>query len=218
MKQFSLLMNFLLLSLVSMAQYTGTLPVTLSGVPSGATGIQWFKDGTPIPGAQAATYNATTVGQYYAAFTDTSTACTDDRTVLFVLLNSGSSVTLNGSTNNGTGSAFQWNNAGTTIGTATTADYTASEGGLFSLKYNNGNCVVETNKTYVFVLATDTDGDGVPDDTDTDDDGDGIPDTTEGSGAPTVTESPTAKTWIRTTTASTTFVKHWAPMPTATVS
>lgn len=154
MKQFSLLISFLLLSLVSMAQYTGSLPVTLSGVPSGATAVQWFKDGAAISGANAATYNATTIGNYYATYTDASTSCTDDRTVSVVLIDSGGSVNLNGSTNNNTGSAYQWYNAGATVPTATTANYTATTGGLYSLKYNNGTCEIETNKTYVFVLSS----------------------------------------------------------------
>lgn len=153
MKHFSLLIVFLLLSVVSKAQYTGTLPVTLSGVPSGATSVQWFKDGSAISGANAATYAATTTGNYHATFTDASTACTDDRTVSFVLLNSGGNVALNGSTNNGTGSAYQWYNAGATVSGAATANYTATTGGLYSLKYNNGTCEIETNKTYVFVVS-----------------------------------------------------------------
>lgn len=154
MKQFSLLVSFLLLSLVSMAQYTGSLPVTLSGTPSGATDVQWFKDGSAIPGAQSATYNATIIGNYYATFTDANTTCTNDRTVSVVLINSGGSVNLNGSTNNGTGSAYNWYNAGATVSGANTANYTATSGGLYSLKYNNGTCEIETNKTYVFVLSS----------------------------------------------------------------
>jgi hypothetical protein len=152
MKQFSLLVGFLLLSLVSMAQYTGSLPISLGGVPSGATGVQWFKDGAAISGATAATYSATTVGNYYATYTDASTTCTADRTVSVVILNSGSSVTLNGSTNNGTGSAYQWYNETAIVSGANTANYTATTGGLYSLKYNNGTCEIESNKTYVFVL------------------------------------------------------------------
>jgi hypothetical protein len=152
MKQFNLLICFLLLSLVSVAQYTGSLPVTLSGIPSGATGVQWFKDGVAISGANSATYNATTAGNYYATFTDASTACTDDRTVSIVLINSGGSVNIDGSTNNGSGSAYQWYNEGATISGANTANYTANTGGLYSLRYNNGTCEIETNKTYVFVL------------------------------------------------------------------
>jgi hypothetical protein len=154
MKQISLLISFLLLSFVSKAQYSGSLPVTLSGIPSGATAIQWFKDGSAVSGANSATYDATTVGNYHATFTDASTTCTDDRTVSTVIMNSGGSVNLNGSTNNGTGSAYQWYNAAATVSGANTANYAATTGGLYSLKYNNGTCEIETNKTYEFVLAS----------------------------------------------------------------
>ena len=153
MKKINLLIAFLLLSLMSMAQYSGLCPVTLSGVPAEATAIQRYKDATAISGETNATYTATTAGQYYAAFTDASTTCTDDRTVLFVLLNSGGNVALTGSTNNSGGSAYQWYNAGTTVSGANTANYTATTGGLYSLKYNNGTCEIETQKYYVFVLA-----------------------------------------------------------------
>lgn len=153
MKKISLLIGFLLFSLVSMAQYSGSGTVTLSGIPTGATGIQWYKDAAMISGATNATYTATTAGQYYAAYTDASTTCTDDRTVLFILLNSGGNVALTGSTNNSSGSAYQWYNAGSAVASATTANYTATTGGLYSLKYNNGTCEIETQKYYVFVLA-----------------------------------------------------------------
>jgi hypothetical protein len=147
MKQFNLLLSFLLLSFVSMAQFTGSLPVTLSGVPSGATGIQWYQDGASISGAQSATYIATTIGNYYATFTDASTTCTDDRTATFVMLNSGQSVTLSGPS----GTGYQWFNGGISIPTATSANYSTATGGLYSLTYNNGTCVIEA-KYYVFVL------------------------------------------------------------------
>lgn len=153
MKKISLFICFVMLSLVSMAQYTGTLPVTLSGLPAGATGIQWFKDGSAISGETNATYTATTLGQYYATYTDATTTCSDDRTVLFILLNSGANVQLQASTSNSGGSAYQWYNAGTPVSGANTADYTATTGGLYRLLYNNGSCTVETQKYYVFVLS-----------------------------------------------------------------
>ncbi len=153
MKHLSLLIVCLLCSLVGMAQYSGAGPVTIGGIPTGATGIQWYKDGTAIVGATNTTYNATAQGQYYATFTDASTACTDDRTTVFILVNSGQSATLTGATFNGSGSAYQWYNSGTAVSGATNANYTATTGGLYSLKYNNGTCDIESQKYYVFLLA-----------------------------------------------------------------
>lgn len=152
MKQFSLLISFMLLSWISKAQYSGSLPVTLTGVPSGATGIQWYKDGSLISGATGSTYTVATAGQYYATYTNTATTCTSDRTVLFILANTGGSVAINGATNNSGGSAYQWYNNGAAVSGATTSNYTATTGGLYSLKYNNGTCEIETEKSYVFFI------------------------------------------------------------------
>ncbi|MBB3842254.1 hypothetical protein FHS57_006285 [Runella defluvii] len=153
MKKINLLLGFLLLSLVSMAQYSGTGSVTLSGLPAGATAIQWHKDGSAISGETNATYTATTAGQYYATYTDASTTCTGDRTITFLLINSGQSATLTGATSNSGGTGYQWYNAGTAVSGANNADYTATTGGLYSLKYNNGTCEVETQKFYVFMMS-----------------------------------------------------------------
>lgn len=181
MKKLNLLLAFLLLSIVSSAQYSGTGPLTLSGIPAGATGIQWYKDGAVISGATNPTYAATIPGQYYASYTDASTTCTDDRTVLFVLLATGENVQLQGTTNNGGGSNYQWYNDGTEVASATSPDYTATTGGLYSLKYDNGTCIIESQQNYVFLLELDTDGDGIADAIDQDDDNDGISDATEGT-------------------------------------
>jgi hypothetical protein len=154
MKQLNLLIMCLLWSFAAFAQYSGTGPITLSGIPAGATGIQWYKNGSVISGEINTTYTATTQGYYYATYTDASTTCTDDRTVTFLLVNNGQSATLTGATNNGGGSAYQWYryDEGTAVAGATSANYTATTGGLYVLIYNNGTCEIETQLYYVFML------------------------------------------------------------------
>ncbi len=144
----------LFVALTSNAQtYSGTGPVTLS-VPATATSVVWYKDGAVMAGQTATTYSTSAVGSYYATYTDGATACTSDRSITFVLANAGTNVTLNGLTNNGAGTNYQWYNVATAIASATTSNYTTSSGGQYQLKYNNGSCVVSTESNYVFLLTT----------------------------------------------------------------
>jgi hypothetical protein len=136
----------------AIAQYTGTVPVTLT-IPSTATAVVWYKDGAAISGATATTYAASTVGNYYATYTDGTTTCTTDRSLTFVLAKAGTNVALMGATNNGTGTNYLWYNGSTSIAAATTSNYTANTGGKYHLEYNNGSCVVKSADYLVFMLA-----------------------------------------------------------------
>lgn len=140
-----------MISLCSAAQYSGAGPVSLNA-PTGSTSIQWFKDGVAVAGQTAAIFSAATAGTYYASYTDNVTSCTGDQTAQFVLLDSGNNITINGSTNNGTGSNYQWKNSGTSVAGETTANLTTSTGGLFSLDYTEGTCNISTTSHYVFIL------------------------------------------------------------------
>jgi hypothetical protein len=134
------------------AQYTGTVPVTLN-IPSTATAVVWYKDGVVLSGQTATTYAASSVGSYYATYTDGTTTCSTDRSLTFVLANAGTNVTLTGATNNGTGTNYLWYNGSTSIASATTSNYTANTGGKYHLEYNNGSCVIKSADYYVFLLA-----------------------------------------------------------------
>lgn len=145
--------TLMFMSSIVFGQFSGTGPVSLQ-VPSGVSGIQWFKDGAAIQGQTAGTYSVSTPGTYYATFTDANTTCTKDRTVNFVLINDGTSLTLNGSIL--TGSGYQWKNGNVnaTGSGATTNTYTTSVGGLYRLEYNNGVCKINTDDYYVYTLLT----------------------------------------------------------------
>jgi hypothetical protein len=151
MKKILFIFTLIFLALGVSAQYSGKGPVSLTA-PSGATNIQWFKDGVAVPGQVGTTYVASLAGSYYASYTDATTSCTNDRTLGFVLLNSGENVVLNGNTNNSSGTAYQWYNGTISISGATNPNYTATTGGLYQLKFNNGICEISTVQNYVFVL------------------------------------------------------------------
>jgi len=168
-----------LLSAVAFGQYSGSASVRLVA-PSGVTSIQWYKDGTAISGATSASYVTATPGTYYATYTDGGTICTADQTMQFVLLAYGTTVTLNGATNSGSGTNYQWiDQTGVPVTGATSANYTTGMGGAYVLTYNNGTCTVSSKPYYVFVLGLDSDSDGIADADDLDDDNDGILDVNE---------------------------------------
>lgn len=153
MNRFILSCLLVFVSLGAFAQYSGTGPITLS-TPAGVSGIQWYKDGTAVTSATSASFVTSLPGTYYASYTDATTNCTDDRTIFFVLLASGTTITLDGASNTTGGSAYQWNNAGTDITGATSSTYNTGTGGLYQLSYNNGSCVVNSAKYHVFVFTS----------------------------------------------------------------
>jgi hypothetical protein len=168
----------LIVSVYALGQYSGSGPISL-GTPSGATSVQWYKDGSVISGATNSTYVASTPGIYYASYTDGGTTCNSDQTIQFVLVANGTTVTLNGTTNNGSGTDYQWLNQTGPIQGATTSNYTTSTGGIYTLTYTSTGCTVSSQPYYVFILPLDSDNDGIADVDDLDDDNDGILDSSE---------------------------------------
>ena len=75
MKKVLFIFTLIFLALGVSAQYSGKGPVSLTA-PSGATNIQWFKDGVAVPGQVGTTYVASLAGSYYASYTDATTSCT----------------------------------------------------------------------------------------------------------------------------------------------
>lgn len=146
-----LLVALSLVGMSSYAQFSGNGPVTIQ-TPMNVTSIQWFRDGQAIPGATNSTFSAQTPGVYYASFTDSTTACTDDRTNIFALVAGEGSVTINGATNYSSFSNFQWKNGTADVPGATTSSLTTQTGGLYSLTYFNGTCTLQTDAYYIYVL------------------------------------------------------------------
>ncbi|WP_143092682.1 Ig-like domain-containing protein, partial [Arsenicibacter rosenii] len=153
MNRLLLFLMFLLLHYHVHGQNSGSGPITLS-VPESVSSIQWYKDGSAVSGAISTTYLASTTGTYYATYTDATSACTGLQTNFFILINSGTTVTLDGQTNNSGGTGYQWLSNGAAISGATSTTYATSTGGVYSLTYSNGSCAVNTLPYQVFVLTT----------------------------------------------------------------
>ncbi|MEN9302327.1 MAG: hypothetical protein RL264_756 [Bacteroidota bacterium] len=128
---------------------------------------QWKNNGTNITGATASSYTATTAGSYTVVVTN-SNSCTATSSATAVTVNAlptatitaggattfcqGDSVVLNA--NSGAGLTYQWQNNGTSIIGATSAGYTATVSGSYSLVVTNSNsCSVTSIPTSVTVNA-----------------------------------------------------------------
>lgn len=125
--------------------------VTLQAATSTGYTYQWHRSTGMIPGAQSATYTATTSGTYHVVVT--SGACTTTSVTRTVVVNplpaatatpAGSTSICQGSVvinaNTGTGLTYQWRNATGIIPGATGASYTATASGNYSVVVSNGSC------------------------------------------------------------------------------
>ena len=121
-------------------------------LPSAATSIKWYKDGVLVADSTATTFTTGVVGTYNATYIEDPVSCDIVQSDYFLLVNGGSTITLDGQVNNGGGTGYQWTNGGVDISGANSASYTTSTGGLFTLKYNNGTCDLTTTPYYVYVL------------------------------------------------------------------
>ncbi|MEZ0541295.1 hypothetical protein [Fibrella arboris] len=153
MKRLLLLLSWLLLSLVARAQYSGTGTVSLTA-PVGASGVQWYtlSSGAPvaISGQTSPTYAAGTSGIYLATY---QLAGQGDCTDYTIVISQGSSVTLNGSTNNTGGSNYQWYQEDVAVSGATTANYAATTGGRYRFEFDNGgSCAIKSDDYTVYTL------------------------------------------------------------------
>ena len=129
---------------------TGGSVVLNANIGNGYT-YQWNNGGVPISGATSATYTASVAGTYTVSVKN-STGCVGTSAVTTVTINNppaptitpagsttfsfGGSVVLNANT--GTGLTYQWYNATTAIGGATTAAYTANTSGSYTVTETNG--------------------------------------------------------------------------------
>jgi len=136
------------------AQSVGSGPFTLS-TPSGATNVQWFKDGTAISSATSTTYSATNVGVYWASYDDPAETCQVTGGAIHIVreLDATTSTTFDGPSSH---SDYVWMKDGANIGGATNEDLVitneATEVGTYALTYNNGNCTVNSELMKLFLL------------------------------------------------------------------
>jgi hypothetical protein len=126
---------------------------------------QWKNNGTIISGATSSSYTANAAGSYSVVVTN-SNGCSATSTATTVTISSlptatitsggstsicqGSTVVLNANT--GTGLTYQWKNNGTNISGATTASYSATTAGSYTVVVTNSNiCSATSTVTTVTV-------------------------------------------------------------------
>lgn len=132
------------------------ITVTLKTIEGAGYTYQWFKDGQPINGATAATYEAGQTGSYTVSITLGPNNAVSDPVQVTVNSKPVASITpvgspnaipviLNGST--GTGYTYQWYLNGMPINGATSASYTATAVGNYELEVYNGCYAVSSPLT-----------------------------------------------------------------------
>ncbi|NVO03423.1 MAG: T9SS type A sorting domain-containing protein, partial [Bacteroidetes bacterium] len=140
-------------STTSPVDYCGGQPISSILNANTGTGLtyQWQLNGSNIAGATSATYTATSIGNFTAIVTNTCGNTTSN--TISITTNgiaptatitpagpttfcSGNSVILNANT--GAGLSYQWLLNGSNISSATSASYTASQTGNYSVLVTNG--------------------------------------------------------------------------------
>jgi len=125
--------------------------VTLQAATGTGFTYVWYRNNGVIAGAQSATYTATTSGTYYAVITNAACATTSNTRTVVVNPLPVATATAAGPTsfctgnvvinaNTGTGLTYQWRLNTVNIPGATSASYTASASGNYSVVVSNGSC------------------------------------------------------------------------------
>jgi len=134
----------------------------VSTTGTSALTYKWESNGTAISGATLSTYTASAAGTYTMVATNncgtstsnavTITTCTQTAAITAggaTTFCSGGNVVL--SANTGTGYTYIWYNNGTVISGATSATYTATASGSYTVKINNGTCSATSSAVTVTV-------------------------------------------------------------------
>jgi len=139
----------------------GSVVLTANGVGT----YQWYNNGVAL-GITSQTYTASVSGNYAVVITNsngcsaTSAATNVSVTAIPVATVSaqgattfcaGGSVLL--SANSGAGLTYQWSNNGTPLSGATSANYTATTSGIYTVRVNNGSCVGTSDPVTVTVTS-----------------------------------------------------------------
>ena len=121
------------------------------------TAYQWSRNGTPISGATAATYSATLAGTYSVLITNNgcSAAASNTSSITVTALPTGTIIPANATICAGSsqlltatgGTAYQWSRNGTPISGATSATYSATLAGTYSVLITNNGCSAAASNT-----------------------------------------------------------------------
>ena len=130
---------------------------------TGGTSYQWSRNGTPISGATAATYSATLAGTYSVLITNNgcSAVASNTSVITITALPTGTITPSNATICSGssqlltaTGGTYQWSRNGTPISGATSATYSATLAGTYSVLITNSGCSAAASNTSVITVAT----------------------------------------------------------------
>ena len=135
--------------------------VTLSANTGTGLTYQWRRNGTSISGATSSTYAANLAGAYTVVVTSSGCSTTSSSTSVTVNTAPTATITAGGSTSfctgssvllsasTGTGYTYQWARNGTNLSGATSATYTASTSGSYTVKITSGGCSATSPATSV---------------------------------------------------------------------
>jgi uncharacterized delta-60 repeat protein/gliding motility-associated-like protein len=137
--------------------------VQLTG-PANYTSYQWFREGVAITGAVQVTYTASQAGVYSVDFTangcrgSASTTVTAGNAVSGSITPATATVCAGGPallTVNG-GTSYQWYKDGIAITGATSANYTATQAGIYSADIFNGSCSGKSSNNATVTVSSPT--------------------------------------------------------------
>ncbi|MCB9182754.1 MAG: hypothetical protein H6591_02465 [Flavobacteriales bacterium] len=139
-----------------------TSSVALSVSTCSGCSYQWNRNGTAISGATSSSYSASTTGSYTATVTNSGCSATSN-TISVTSSAPAASITASGNTSfcsggsvalsvaSCTGCSYQWKRNGGNISGATSANYTVSLAGSYTVAVSNGGCTATSAATTVSV-------------------------------------------------------------------
>lgn len=140
--------------------------VQLNANTGSGLSYQWRRDGSSISGANSASYSATQAGVYTVRVNNGGCESTSSGVTVSITSVPSAAITANGPTsfctggsvvlnaNGGSGLTYVWRRDGNAISGATSASYTATQAGVYTVRITNGGCESTSSGVSVSVSPT----------------------------------------------------------------